>query len=137
MQKTHGMSQTILYRRWADMKKRCTNPNYKYYSRYKDRFYEPWNEFISFMEWALANGYFEGASIDRRDNSKGYSPSNCQWLTWDEHKKKTRTDNKLESECKRGHDVSISGSRYKNGTCKKCSRLVNKRYYQDSKKEIH
>ena len=52
-----------------------------------------WNEYMDFREWALESGYSDGLSIDRVDNSLGYSPSNCKWSTrteqqYNQHKKK-------------------------------------------------
>lgn len=35
--KTHGMTNTRLYRIWSGMKDRCMNPNSKYKKRYHDR----------------------------------------------------------------------------------------------------
>jgi hypothetical protein len=45
-----------------------------------------WREdYFSFKDWALANGYRPGLTIDRINNSKGYSPSNCRFVTLSEN----------------------------------------------------
>lgn len=39
------------------------------------------NDFYSFYNWAISNGFKPELHIDRREASKGYSPDNCRWIT--------------------------------------------------------
>lgn len=39
------------------------------------------DDFMSFYNWAVNNGYKEGLQIDRIDNDGNYEPSNCRYVT--------------------------------------------------------
>lgn len=44
---------------------------------------DEWKEStMPFINWARANGYREGLVIDRIDGTKGYSPDNCRFVTY-------------------------------------------------------
>ena len=66
------------------MKSRCNNPDKreaKYYHNKGITYCEEWETYRNFEEWALNNGYSDNLTLDRIDNSKGYNPSNCRWIT--------------------------------------------------------
>lgn len=87
---THGMSKTSLYKSWAAMKRRCDNPDdfhKKYYKNKGITYCDEWKTFENFRDWALNNGWLEGLTIERKDNSKGYNPENCCWVTMEEQSK--------------------------------------------------
>ncbi len=80
-----------LYNIWSCMKQRCNNPNHTAASWYHDkgiRVCEEWKDFYCFQKWALENGYKETLCIDRIDSDKGYEPSNCQWISMDNNRRK-------------------------------------------------
>lgn len=79
----HGGYGTRLYRIWDSMKSRCRNPNSISYPDYGGKgitICDEWNDFAVFREWAISNGYNDKLTIDRIDNSKGYTQSNCRWV---------------------------------------------------------
>lgn len=96
---THGMSKTSLYSSWNGMKNRCNIPkghHRKYYYDKGIRHCDEWGVFENFKNWALSNGYVEGYTLERIDNSKGYCPENCKWIPKAEQPKNRTTNHFVE-----------------------------------------
>lgn len=90
MKKTHGMTAGTfnathypsIYGVWKNMKQRCTNPNNPAYKRYGGAgitLCKRWYKFENF--YADMGDRPEGKSLDRINNKRGYSPSNCRWAS--------------------------------------------------------
>lgn len=75
---------------------RCSkpqNPSYKNYGGRGIKICKEWSGKGGrerFIEWAIASGYEESLTIDRIDNSKGYSPDNCRWVSIKEQNRNKR-----------------------------------------------
>lgn len=111
MGKWHGGKGTRLYSIWKGMKSRCYNKNHTAYPRYGGRgivVCEEWRkDFVSFREWAMANGYSENLTLEREDNNNGYSPGNCKWATYMEQANNTRRSVFIEYNGERGTIAEI------------------------------
>jgi hypothetical protein len=78
--------ETKAHRTWRSMLQRCQNPNTDRYPNYGGRgifVCDPWrSSFENFLLWWNLQDLCQAAnaSIDRIDNDKEYSPSNCRLI---------------------------------------------------------
>lgn len=71
------------YRVWLTMWQRCVNQKASGYSRYGGRgiaVCPRWKSFVNFIS-DMGRRPSAQHQIDRKNNDKGYSPENCQWVT--------------------------------------------------------
>jgi hypothetical protein len=88
-------AKTPLYKRWALIKSRCNESNDTHRDVYFSRgikVCDEWLVYENFRDWALNNGFQKNLTIDRIDNSKGYLPDNCRWITAKEQGRNKRNN---------------------------------------------
>lgn len=95
----HNMSHTRIYRIWKTFRKRCSNPNdtnYKYYGERGISVCKDWdNDFMSFYNWSMQNGYKDNLTIDRINVNGNYEPSNCRWVDMKTQNNNNRNNHKI------------------------------------------
>jgi hypothetical protein len=78
----HGKLRTTEYRIWSLVLQRCNNPNNPAYESYGGRGITVCKRWLKFENFLKDMGKRPaGLTLDRRNNSKGYSKSNCRWAT--------------------------------------------------------
>ena len=97
----HGQYKTRLYNVWWSIYTRCYVKSSNRYKQYGDKgiiMCDEWkNDFMTFYNWSMENGYKEDIdkngrnqiSIDRIDNNGNYETNNCRWVD-----RKTQANNK-------------------------------------------
>ena len=82
------------------MVSRCENETVNCYKNYGGRGIKVCNEwkedYMSFRNWALNNGFELGLELDRIDVNGNYSPENCRWITRKENSNNKRNTVRVE-----------------------------------------
>lgn len=96
----HAMSFHPAYRAWDAMRARCYRPSHAAWKNYGGRgikVCERWRiSFASFWE-DMGPTWQPGLTLERVDNSQGYSPSNCVWATYTQQLNNTRSNTVIET----------------------------------------
>lgn len=93
--KTHGMSNTPEFQIWTSMRRRCRakhRPDWRVYGLFQ--VCKRWEKFENFIE-DMGKRPSPKHSIERIENSHGYSPDNCKWATQTEQGRNRRTNHIL------------------------------------------
>jgi hypothetical protein len=92
--RTHGKSGTREYYIWRAMKQRCeSHPDYAGRGiRVCSRWLRSFEAFITDMGQSPAPGF----TIERLNNSKGYSPGNCAWVSQKANNRNKRNNRIIE-----------------------------------------
>jgi hypothetical protein len=104
---THGMYDTPEYIAWQNMKKRCLIPSHPSFHHYGGRGITVCDRWIdSFKNFYADMGPRpEGKTLERCNNSEGYSPENCCWDTRKRQARNTRSTKYVQY---LGQEVSLS-----------------------------
>ena len=106
---THNDTKTRLFKIWSGMKERCYRTNHKHYKSYGGRGIEictEWkDDYLTFKQWALCNGYKENLTLDRINVNGNYEPQNCRWITVKEQMNNKRNNHLIKIE---GEILTIS-----------------------------
>ena len=90
---THGMSRHPAFAVWRSMVGRCTLPTHQAWHNYGGRgirVCRRWRKSFSAFWEDMGPTYSAGLTLDRKDNSKGYTPCNCAWATYTQQARNRR-----------------------------------------------
>ena len=108
-----GIKNPRIKKIFQEMRSRCENPSEKSYKWYGAKGIKVCDEWIDspseFERWAINSGYKNDLTIDRMDETKGYSPDNCRWVTSEDNAKykSTTTLLDIDGETHTGRDWAL------------------------------
>jgi hypothetical protein len=79
----HGLANSLTYGSWCNLIQRCTNPRHPKYNDYGGRgitVCKRWSKFENFLA-DMGEKPAPRMSVERKNNNRGYTPSNCVWAT--------------------------------------------------------
>lgn len=146
IRRKHGFShKERLYSVWLDIKDRCYNKNNNHYHCYGGRgiiVCDEWkNDYKSFRDWCMSNGYKEeiresgrnNLTIDRINVDGNYEPDNCRFITNKENclnKRNSLTDEERYKVCPICRNQFTVAKRNQQKTCSsKCGHKLRKMHY--------
>jgi len=92
-QVTHGMTYSPEWRSWNSMVQRCTCETHASWKDYGGRGIKVCKRWLTFENFYKDMGLRPpGTSLDRKNNSRGYSPANCRWATHEEQQNNRRSN---------------------------------------------
>jgi hypothetical protein len=90
----HGATNTAEYRTWCAIRSRCHTPSNKDFGNYGARgvtVCQRWRDSFDAFFADMGRRPSPRHSIERKDNAKGYEPSNCVWATATEQGRNRRS----------------------------------------------
>lgn len=87
-----SLAKSVEFRTWTGLRYRCNNPNSSSYKNYGARgikVCKRWDNFENFLE-DMGKRPSPELSIERINNNRGYSKSNCKWGTKSEQRRNQR-----------------------------------------------
>lgn len=94
----HGMSQTLIYKTWLNLKTRCLNSNSPNFVNYGGRgitICQRWQDSFEYFFADMDSRPSPNHTIERINNDGPYSPDNCTWALPYQQARNMRTNRRI------------------------------------------